>query len=128
MPWTYHQNSGAMEAPDRTLLATGYSGFGQAKNNGDAEYMAAGVYDSLSGPIPRGTYFIRGAYASPVLGPVTIPLTPAASNEMFGRSGFMIHGDSLTDPGDASRGCIVLDRTAREAIDKSADKILEVVR
>jgi hypothetical protein len=120
--WTYLQETGALEDPEGEDLAIGYSGFGEGKNNGDAEYIPD------VGPIPRGTYFIRGAFTSPDLGPVALPLVPAASNQMFGRSGFFIHGDSLIDPGTASKGCIVLNRKAREALDASNDKLLEVVR
>lgn len=34
-------------------------------------------------------------------------LTPYVENQMCGRDGFMIHGDSSAHPGEASDGCIV---------------------
>jgi Protein of unknown function (DUF2778) len=51
-------------------------------------------------------------------------LTPDPSNDMCGRSGFLIHGDSVSHPGDASDGCIILSRAEREAIVKSGIKLL----
>ena len=39
-----------------------------------------------------------------------MPLIPSPTNEMFGRSEFLIHGDSLEHPGAASEGCIILPR------------------
>jgi hypothetical protein len=121
MPWTYHQESGVLEDPEgMTLTSSGYSGSGEGKNNGDAEYL-------LEGPIPRGTYFVRGAYDSPLVGPVAIPLVPAAANQMFGRSNFRIVGDSPFVP-ERVESHIVLSYPAREAINASPDKILVVVR
>ncbi len=46
---------------------------------------------------------------------------------MFGRSGFLIHGDSVSHPGEASEGCIILDRNVRETIANDDDKYLVVV-
>jgi len=45
----------------------------------------------------------------------------------FGRDGFLIHGDSVRHPGDASEGCIILPRRFRERIWTSEDTDLEVV-
>ena len=60
-------------------------------------------------------------------GPFVLRLTPAPTNEMFGRDGFLIHGDSIEHPGSASHGCIILPRAIREAIAKSDDDTLHVV-
>jgi len=82
------------------------------------------------GPIPRGRYTIGAVEFADVdgpHGPFVLPLTPAAANEMFGRTGFLIHGDSIEHPGFASRGCIILARPTREAIAQSGDADLEVV-
>jgi hypothetical protein len=54
-------------------------------------------------------------------------LTPQGHNA-HGRTGFLIHGDSRRNPGNASEGCIILNRSAREAIANSGDATLEVVR
>jgi len=46
---------------------------------------------------------------------------------MFGRSNFLIHGDSVVHPGTASEGCIIAARYIREDIAKSPVKVLAVV-
>jgi hypothetical protein len=46
---------------------------------------------------------------------------------MFGRDGFLIHGDSVEHPGTASHGCIIMSRAIREAIAQSDDHELNVV-
>ena len=53
-------------------------------------------------------------------------LTPYVENQMCGRDGFMIHGDSSAHPGAASDGCIVLNLPYRKIIAASKDKILVV--
>jgi len=45
---------------------------------------------------------------------------------MYGRSGFMIHGDSQKHPSQASEGCIVLDFAFREIITRSGITLLRV--
>jgi hypothetical protein len=65
------------------------------------------------GPLPIGTYRISGVTSSK--GPYTFTLVPERGTELFGRSGFLIHGDSSS--GNASTGCIVMrQRTDREQI------------
>jgi hypothetical protein len=82
-----------------------------------------------AGPIPQGNY----AIGAPIdleggpCGPYVLPLTPAPANQMFGRFGFLIHGDSIAQPGTASRGCVILSRAIREAIAASGDRELTVV-
>ena len=56
-----------------------------------------------------------------------LPLTPFKVNNMYGREGFFIHGDSIDNPGNASNGCIVLNRQWRVMIAQSADDVLVVV-
>jgi len=46
---------------------------------------------------------------------------------MFGRRGFLIHGDSKLHPGTASKGCIILPRWARELIVKDGVDTIEVI-
>jgi len=81
----------------------------------------------MVGPLPKGIYYIGEPYDSPYIGPFTLPLTPDSSNEMYGRSDFKIHGDSISEPGTASNGCIVLSRDIRIMIFKCTDKILKVI-
>ena len=45
-----------------------------------------------------------------------------------GRVAFQIHGESRSNPGNASKGCIVLPRSIRERIWTSSDTLLNVVR
>jgi hypothetical protein len=56
-----------------------------------------------------------------------LPLNPDPENDMHGRGGFLIPGDSKSDPGNASKGCIILPRKYREQIWESGDRTLVVV-
>ncbi len=78
------------------------------------------------GPLPPGLYTIGPEEDSFQLGPIAMPLTPAATNTMFARSGFWIHGDSIEKPGYGSDGCIVVDHETRVSISASGDKDLLV--
>ena len=53
-------------------------------------------------------------YDSARVGPLSIPLLPAAETSTFGRSAFLIHGDNAA--GDASEGCIVAPRPLRHLL------------
>ncbi|CAM3609059.1 hypothetical protein VA7868_03548 [Vibrio aerogenes CECT 7868] len=63
----------------------------------------------------------------PHTGIYSLRLRPDAGNQMFGRNGFMIHGDSRVHPGRASEGCIILRFHVRQQIWLSNDRQLEVV-
>jgi len=118
--WSFSQSSGEL-SHDGVYVATGYAGNGDGKNNPVMQDVV-GV-----GPLPQGKYTIEGPpYHHPHLGPCVMNLTPADDNEMFGRSLFRIHGDSKSDPGNASKGCIVLPRSVREQVWNSEDRYLEV--
>ena len=119
--WTWKQ-TGQLIAPDGTVVPANpaYSGFQDGKNNPQFQDVPN------VGPIPRGTYTILFPRATVQHGPYVLPLVPAPSNEMHGRSGFLIHGDSIKAPGTASHGCIILPRNVREAIWGSGDKELTV--
>lgn len=106
----------------RVRLYTGYSGFGPGKNNPNSQNLV-GI-----GPIPRGAYLIgKEEEESDTHGPVAIHLIPLTGTETFGRSGFMIHGDSREHPGAASHGCIILDRSTREKVADGHDRLLIVL-
>jgi hypothetical protein len=120
--WRYVQSTGELYEPTGTLHSRGYSGRGTAKNDPAKQCVVD------QGPIPRGDYTIKGAIDHPQLGPVSMPLSPDAANNMCGRSAFYIHGDSSSHPGQASDGCVIMSpRHVREAIDESADKALRVI-
>ena len=118
--WTYEQRSGAL-GKDGQRVATGYSGFGDGKNNPDLE----NVHDV--GPIPRGVYAIGPPHDTTAHGPHVMALTPLPDTNTFSREGFLIHGDSLQNPGTASHGCIILPPDVRKQISASGDTEIQVV-
>ena len=117
--WRFCQSTGEL-SQDGTLIATGYSGYGDGRDN-PADQDTANV-----GPIPAGSYLIGPVFDSEAHGPVVMRLTPQPGTNIFGRSGFLIHGDSIFSPGTASHGCIVVPRLARLAIANSHDVNLVV--
>lgn len=118
--WKFVQRTGNLYHDDK-LVSTGYAGRGDGKNN------PAMQDQHNKGPLPVGLYTIGTAYNHPHLGPVTMNLEPDADNEMYGRSAFRIHADSIAHPGDASDGCVVQNRTLRIMVSSSPDRRLEVV-
>jgi hypothetical protein len=121
MSHLYEIVSGRLYDPDGILLGVGYSGAPAYKNNPDAQSLVA------KGPIPAGIYVINAPVDSPVHGPFAMPLTPDPANLMWGRSGFLLHGDSLVAPGTASEGCIIQSRDVREKVWSALDHVLQVV-
>jgi hypothetical protein len=123
--WIYHQSTGDIFYTNGVVapVERGYSGYGSLKNDPDMQ----GVSDL--GPIPRGEYTI-GAFVDIHGGNITnaVPLTPAPGNEMFGRSGFFVHGFNNADPGGASQGCIILTLPTRKKMVDSRPAKLIVVR
>lgn len=120
--WTYEQATGRVVKEGVGILATGYSGSTTGKNDPSQESV------KNVGPIPRGRYTIGAPRDTKTHGPYVLPLTPDLGNELWGREGFLIHGDNLEFPGTASEGCIVLPRFARERLWESNDHDLQVVR
>jgi hypothetical protein len=119
MHWLYNQKTGQLRDPQGRLCpGRGYSGAGPYKNLPEAEGIAN------AGPIPRGAYAVGPATAT--RGPLTLPLAPLGHNAL-GRKLFRIHGDSVKQPGEASAGCIILNRALREAINSGKIKVLLVV-
>jgi hypothetical protein len=117
---TYAQKSGELQQ-DGKPVATGYSGAGAGKNNPALENVPN------VGPIPQGDWTIAGPPVDTAdHGPYVLKLNPAAATETFGRSGFLMHGDSREHPGCASHGCVILPRPVREQVWTSADRELEV--
>jgi hypothetical protein len=80
------------------------------------------------GPIPRGNWTIVGPPVNTAEhGPYVLMLQPDADTDTFGRSGFLMHGDSKESPGSASHGCVIMPRAVREQVWKSGDRDFEVV-
>lgn len=119
MTWTYKISTGEMSREGFT--ARGYSGQPACKN----DPAKCGIQNE--GPIPPGLYTIGKPRDTDTHGPFVLPLTPDVANDMHGRSGFLIHGDSISKPGTASHGCIILPRIARNTVHASGDTSLEVV-
>jgi len=118
--WIYEQSSGQM-LRNGSLVGTGYSGIDKGKNNPDMQ----DAHDV--GPIPQGNYTMGAPINSPTHGPCAIPLTADPANQMFGRSEFLVHGDSTEHPGQASHGCVIMPRSVRDQLVASGDKLLNVV-
>lgn len=118
--WTYNQANGQL-SHGGVAVGMGYSG---AKPDGYNNPSMQNVHDV--GPIPQGFYTIHEPFDSPAHGPFAMPLEPDPANEMFGRGGFLMHGDSIENPGHASEGCVIMPRSVREEVWKSGDRELQV--
>jgi hypothetical protein len=121
MTWTYSQRTGMLKH-NGSSITQGYSGFGAGKDKPEMEKVRN------IGPIPKGKYtMIELIPHHPHTGSYSIRLLPDSNNKMYGRSGFLIHGDSIKNPGTASNGCIILKLVYRKKIWESNDRRLEVV-
>lgn len=128
--WTYKQSSGELIKSDGEIIGSGYSGGGTDPTNleaiqGHNNPLLQSVHNV--GPIPVGFYTIEVPVNSLIHGLYVLPLSPNTSNNMYGRSGFLIHGASISHPNYASNGCIIISRLIREAIWASNDRLLEVI-
>ena len=113
-----------------TLLGTGFAGNDSrpgvnpthihGRNNPQAQAL------HCIGPLPVGWYTMGEPFHHPALGPLTFQLTPDGGNEMFGRTGFFMHGASATDPLNSSEGCIVQAHDVRQAVADSGVRRLQV--
>ena len=117
--WVYEQDTGWLKWECYNIVH-GYSGTIKDKNLHSAQNL------TNCGPIPCGKYKMLAACNHPHCGPLAIPLCPDALNNMFGRSDFYIHGDSIVHPGQASEGCIVLPGSIRQLLVTCTDKNLSV--
>jgi hypothetical protein len=107
MSWSFQISTGELSL-DGTPVARCYAGGGTGKNEPDCCSAQQGSLGPGNfGPLPTGKYTIGPAYNDPERGQNTMRLIPDTGTEMYGRSGFLIHADSIKAPGDASEGCIV---------------------
>lgn len=127
--WTFAQRGGEL-LHDGKLEGRGYSGWddgdgvpepGEGKGDPSAQEQRS------VGPIPRGRYHIGPMFFHQSKGRYVMRLTPLPGTNTFGRSHFLIHGDSVRRPGAGSEGCIVLARALRILVGESRDHLLEVV-
>jgi Protein of unknown function (DUF2778) len=94
-----------------TIIGAGYAGNGPCMN--DPSMTAVHGH----GPLPMGYYAIGAPGDFPeTVGEFAMPLTPSLANQMWGRSGFYIHGDNPALNHTASDGCIVAARNIRSII------------
>ena len=118
----YKVSTGELTAANGTV-SKGYSGAAGIGKNNPAEEDVKNV-----GPIPEGEYTIQGPpFDTPTHGPFVMRLIPKATNDMHGRSGFLMHGDSIKRPGTASQGCIIMGFAIRHAVWESGDRDLTVI-
>lgn len=137
--WTApHENPA--ENPSSYLVYSQSSGIitktvnGITTQLGDAGYSGSQIYYNVpeadyiknEGPIPKGEYALTKVDNHK--GPLTIDLSPADTNDMHGRSNFLIHGDNGSKNHTASEGCIILDRTTRQTVIDSDITTLYVTR
>lgn len=118
--WTYCQSSGKLYEGTQEI-GQGYSGYAHGKNNPSFQE----VHDV--GPIPAGDYNLSRPYNDHERGPIVMRLTPVAKTNTFGRDGFLMHGDSIHDPGTASHGCIIMPATVRAYVAQKGGTLLRVV-
>ena len=126
MSWTWIQQTGQMFGPDGVLIGEGYAGNKEGLNN-PALQARSGV-----GPLPCGRYTIGPLEATHTTAEGHVltdsaALIPDPANEMFGRSGFRIHGRKSLEDREASNGCIVLDHEPRMKVLTSPDRELIVL-
>ena len=120
MLWLYNEKTGQRTRND-IVVGAGYSGRGRGRNN--PLFEAA----SNIGTVPRRQYRIGSQRSHPEKGALTMSLIPIG-HAANGRTSFPIHGDRINNPGDASEGCIILDRHVRQTIATSGDADLVVVQ
>ena len=102
----------------------------RARYAGNGKYKDDPLFECVKnkGPLPRGKYRIVGKpFRHARTGADTLRLMPDVSNTMCNRAGFLIHGESKTNPGRASNGCIILDRDYRLQLADSQDRELIVL-
>lgn len=120
--WIYEQKTGNLRRDNAIdFVGKGYSGAEPDGKNNPAMESVPDV-----GPIPRGEYQVGVPHDTDSHGPFVMSLTPMPQNEMFGRAGFLMHGDSIEHPGTASKGCIIMPRPVRERVWNSGDHRLQV--
>ena len=119
--WTYEQVNGRLYDWRPLIVGEGYAGRDSGKNAPEAQDQK-GI-----GPLPQGLYTIQPPKDDATVGHYAMRLIPFPENQMFGRSSFFIHGDSMDDPGNASHGCIVMNRIVRTRVWESGDHVLKVV-
>jgi hypothetical protein len=116
-PYTYSQSHHHFSGTaydgtwiDTTGCCSGQSG--SCRNNPSCQCQKS------VGPLPQGTYSLGNMFTYKGM-PYCYELYPSSSNNMCGRSGFLIHGGDCS--GNPSEGCIVIqDQNTRYRIKSGA--------
>lgn len=119
--WRFEQSTGKLRDSDSNVVGFGYSGAAEGKNNPLMQEQ------HKVGPIPVGLYIIQPPQDTVTHGLYVLPLIAFPENQMFGRYGFLMHGDSIVHPGTASQGCVIQPRDVRELVWRSGDHVLKVI-
>lgn len=123
MQLTYSQTTGKMTDAEGVVVAVGWAGHGEGKNNPAWQHVRN------VGPLPQGLYRVDPwEDQHPGLGPMVAHLT-MVDGESYGRDGFYIHGPAQ-DPakyGEESHGCIVIPRVHRLVVKGLLPAYIEVV-
>lgn len=119
--WVYQQSTGTLKNTTHQVMLQGYSGAPGYVNKPEHQNVKS------KGVLPVGYYTIQPPRDSTRTGKNVLDLIPDPSNEMFGRSAFQIHGDSVKNPGTASNGCIIINQPHRTMIWKTGDHKLQVI-
>lgn len=121
--WVFEVSTGEVRRSHKdgsyTLEDRAYSGVLGARNDPRQQSV------QNVGPIPKGAYIITEPYDSATHGPFVLRLLAQKGTELYGRDGFLIHGDNNSHT--ASHGCIILPRVTRELIHASNDVLLVVI-
>ena len=124
--WVFENGTGRLLDGDGNLVETGYAG-GALGTRPDAINNPEFQYTPMIGPLPVGLYTMGTAVEGTHLGPLAIPLTPDAGNDMRGRCDFYCHADTIGHPRCASEGCMVFSHATRLLLSQSPDKRIQVV-
>lgn len=110
----YHQRTGKLEHDRIGLIGFGHSGDPDAGGMDDPAMQSV----RSVGPLPVGDYTIGPPEDRPEhTGEFSMALTPASTNEMFGRGAFYIHGFRIgLKPGQGGKGCIEIGPLQRWAV------------
>lgn len=90
----------------------GFIGFGYSGHEANLNDIHKQNLEGI-GPLPSGRYIIDLVYDDVKRGSYTCRLKPDLLNNMYGRSGFLIHGDTMAQAHAASDGCIIAPRWVR---------------
>lgn len=106
--WTFKRAAGQLISPTGQVFPA-YSGHGEGVNNPTLERVKD------VGPLPAGVWIIGELIDTTEHGPDARTLTPDTGTNVYGRSGFLAHGDEVKHPGQhlASLGCLITERDAR---------------